>query len=309
MMSKERTTTALQEEILRLKKEKDVCVLAHSYQSHDILEIADFTGDSFQLSLKAREAENGTFLVCGVRFMAETVKLLSPDRRVLLAAPDAGCPMAEQMTREELLALKKKHPDHTVVTYINSTAELKTLTDVCVTSSSAVAIVKKLENDKIIFIPDCNLGAFVKESVPEKEFIMINGGCPVHSAATKEDVRRAKRLHPNALFLVHPECRREVVEEADFAGSTAAIMQFAEKSTATEFIIGTENSIVTHLQFRCPDKRFYPLSKAFICADMKATTLPDVYRCLLGEAGEEITLDDQTLRLARRCIDEMIRLG
>ena len=308
-MNKDIRMSDLQKEILRKKEEQDVCILAHSYQSHDILEIADFCGDSFQLSQQAAKMKNRTFLVCGVRFMAETVKLLSPKKRVILAAPDAGCPMAEQLTKEDVIALREKHPDHTVVSYINTTAAIKTVTDVCVTSASAVQIVRKIENDRIIFIPDCNLGAYVAEQIPEKSFVFVNGGCPVHTMMTKKDVCVAKEKHPNALFLVHPECRSEVVKEADFVGSTSAIMRFAEESDRKEFIIGTENSIAAHLQYRCPDKQFYLLSKNLICADMKATTLSDVYRCLCDQGGEDIVLDDETLRDARHCIDEMIRLG
>ncbi len=303
------STKDLQQKILRLKKEKDVCILAHSYQSHDILEIADVTGDSFQLSQKAAGMNKKSFLFCGVRFMAETAKILSPDRQVILVAPEAGCPMAEQLSKEELIALKKQYPDHTVVSYINTTAALKTVTDVCVTSSSAVEIVSKLNSDKIIFIPDCNLGAFVQEKLPQKKFVFIKGGCPVHSRMTAADVQDARTRHPKALLLVHPECPYSVVSQADYAGSTAGIMAFAKNSDADEFIIGTENSIVAHLQFECPDKKFYPLSKHLICADMKLTTLADVYLALLGQAGEPIELDADTIRDARRCIDEMIRLG
>ncbi len=302
-------TKDLQQEIIRLKKEQNVCILAHSYQSHDILEIADITGDSFQLSQKAAATENKRFLFCGVRFMAETAKILAPDREVILVSPEAGCPMAEQMTRDELIALKEQYPDHTVVSYINTTAALKTVTDVCITSSSAVEIVSKLDNDKIIFIPDCNLGAFVQEKLPQKTFVFIKGGCPVHSRMTAEDVKNARARHPDALLLVHPECPCEVTSQADYAGSTAGIMSYAKKSNAREFIIGTENSIVAHLQFECPDKCFYPLSKHLICADMKLTALTDVYNALLGRAGEEIVLDADTIRDARHCIDEMIRLG
>lgn len=303
------TTKELQERIIALKKETDTCILAHTYQAHEILEIADITGDSFQLSRLAAKTSSRRLLMCGVRFMAETAKLLAPDRQVVLASPDAGCPMAEQFTREDILALRQRYPDHAVVSYINTTAAIKTVSDVCVTSASALKIVRNLENDKILFIPDCNLGAYVAENVPEKQLTLVKGGCPLHAAVTKEEAETAKKKHPNALFLVHPECKKEVQEMADFVGSTSAIMEFAEKSAHGEFIIGTENSIVTHLQYLCPDKRFYPVSARLICSDMRLTTLPDVLACLEGKAGDEIILDDETLRLARRPIDEMIRLG
>lgn len=303
------TTKELQDRIIALKKETDTCILAHTYQSHEILEVADITGDSFALSRQATKTSNRRLLMCGVRFMAETAKLLAPDRTVLLSSPDAGCPMAEQFTREDILALREKYPDHAVVSYINTTAAIKTVSDVCVTSASALNIVKNLPQNKILFIPDCNLGAYVAEAVPEKEFVFVNGGCPVHAAVTEEEVIRAKKKHPNALFLVHPECKKEVQVLADFVGSTTAIMDFARASKEKEFIIGTENSIVTHLQYECPDKFFYPLSAGLICRDMRLTTLPDVLACLEGKGGEEITLDEKTLVDARRCIDEMIRLG
>lgn len=303
----------LQEEILRLKKEKDVCILAHSYQAHEIHEVADFVGDSYQLSVKAKEAPQKTVLMCGVKFMAETVKILSPEKTVLLSHPDAGCPMAEQLDAETVLQLKQQYPDCTVVAYINTTAELKTVCDVCVTSSSAVEIVKKLPNDKILFIPDINLGNYVKAQCLaagiEKQFIFVHGGCPTHAKMSAKDVEKAKAAHPDALFLVHPECRPEVVAQADFVGSTSAIQQYAKKSDAKEFIIGTENSIAEHLQYDCPEKQFYVLSKDLICPNMKLTTLPDVYNCLRGTFGEEITLDAEVITAARRCIDEMLRLG
>ena len=298
----------IQAEIRRLKREKAVCILAHAYQSHDIWEVADYVGDSFGLSQKAAESDADTVLMCGVRFMAETVKILSPQKRVILANGEAGCPMAEQISVDLLRSLKEKYPDHTVVSYINTTAQLKTLTDVCVTSSSAVKIVKNVQNDKILFIPDCNLGNWVQKQMPEKQFQFVPGGCPTHLLITPRNVEQARQKHPNALVLVHPECAEKVVELADYVGSTTQIMDFAKQSQATEFIIGTENSIVQHLQFDCPEKRFYALSKNCVCHNMKMTTLGDVYECVRGIGGEEITLDADTLRDARRSIDEMLRL-
>lgn len=303
------TVKEMQDKILQLKKEKDICILAHSYVAREIQEIADFTGDSFQLSVLAEKAPQKTVIMCGVRFMAETVKILSPEKTVYIASPIAGCPMAEQMDKELISQVKKQYPDYTVVAYINTTSDLKTVCDVCVTSSSAVKIVKKIENDKILFIPDCNLGAYVAEQVPEKEFKLLQGGCPIHARMSKKDVLRAKELHPNALFLVHPECRPEVVEEADYIGSTSGIMDFARKSDAKEFIIGTEISIAESLQYECPDKKFYPLSKELICPNMKTTTLVDLYNTMIGEGGEEIIMDEKTIKDAKKCIDMMIKLG
>ena len=299
----------MQSEIMRLKRERGVCVLAHAYQSHDIWEVADYVGDSFGLSQQAAQADAHTVLMCGVRFMAETVKILSPQKRVILANADAGCPMAEQVSFDVLSQLKQKYSDHTVVSYVNTTAKLKTISDVCVTSSAAVKIVKNIANDKILFIPDCNLGSWIQKQVPQKQFQFVPGGCPTHLLITPKNVEQVRQRHPEALLLVHPECSEKVVELADYVGSTTQIMDFAKRSDKTEFIIGTENSIVQHLQFDCPEKRFFALSKNCICHNMKATTLGDVYNCLNGTGGEEIELDAETLQLARRSIDEMLRLG
>ena len=300
---------ALQQEILRLKKEKDICILAHSYQGREICEIADFTGDSYQLSVQASKAPQKTVIMCGVRFMAETVKLLSPEKTVYLANGEAGCPMAEQMDRELIEDVKQYYPDYTVVAYINTTAELKTICDVCVTSSSAVKIVKKLPNQNILFIPDCNLGDYVAKQVPEKNLKLLQGGCPIHARVNLDDVKKARALHPDAELLVHPECVPKVVAQADFVGSTSAIMEHAAASERKEFIIGTEISIAEHLSYRCPDKRFYLLSKNLICPNMKLTTLMDVYHAVAGEGGDEILLDAETIEKARKCIDRMIELG
>ena len=300
------TTADLQKEIIRLKQEKDVCILAHAYQTQDILEVADFIGDSFALSQQAQKAEQKTLLMCGVRFMAETAKILSPEKKVLLSHPQAGCPMAEQLTVEELRELKQQYPACAVVAYINTTSALKTECDVCVTSASALKIVKQLPQKDILFIPDCNLGGWLAQQIPEKNFHFIQGGCPVHTRIKAADVIKAKAAHPDALLLVHPECLKEVTEQADYAGSTTGIMAFAKKSDAKEFIIGTENTIVQHLQFDCPNKKFYALSKTCVCDDMRLTTLVDVYNCLLGEAGEEITLSDEERLAAQKSIDVML---
>lgn len=303
------TTRELQDEIIRLKKEKDICILAHAYQNHDIWEVADYVGDSYGLSVQAAKAAQSTVLMCGVRFMAETVKILSPQKRVLLSNSNAGCPMAEQMDVELISGVKKMYPDYTVVAYINTTSELKTICDVCVTSSSAVQIVKNIENKNILFIPDCNLGKWVADQVPEKNIKLLQGGCPTHVRMSKRDVEKARKAHPDALLLVHPECLPEVSGLADYRGGTTGIMDYAKKSDAKEFIIGTENSIVQHLQFACPDKQFYPLSRDCVCHNMKLTTLGDVYQCVKGTGGEEIKLDEEVRIKAKRCIDTMLELG
>ena len=299
----------MQDEIMRIKKEKDICILAHAYQSHDIWEVADYVGDSFGLAQRAAEAPQKTMIMCGVRFMAETVKLLSPEKTVYLPEPDAGCPMADQIDYDLLAALREKNPGYTAVAYVNTTTEVKTLSDVCVTSSSAVKIVKNMPEKDILFIPDCNLGSWVKKQVPEKNIKLVSGGCPTHVRVTVKDVEKAKTAHPNALLLVHPECLKEVTELADYAGSTTGIMDYAAKSDAKEFIIGTENSIVSHLQLAHPEKRFYALSKDCVCHNMKMTTLGDVYNCVVNGEGESITLTEETMQKARKSIDAMLRLG
>lgn len=302
----------VQSDILKLKKENDVAILAHSYQAKEILEIADVVGDSFQLSLMAQKAEQKNILLCGVHFMAETAKMLSPDKKVLLANQLAGCPMAEQMEPELIEQVKKKEPDRTVVAYINTTAKLKAVCDVCVTSSTAVKIVNRLENDKILFIPDCNLGDYVQKQVPNKDIMILQGGCPIHAAVTLKDLNDAKAMHPNALVLVHPECIPAVVEKADYVGSTSGIMEFAKNSDHKEFIIGTEISIAESLQYECMDKEFYILSKKIVCPNMKLTTLVDVYKSVKGVndgTAFEIIMTDEEIAKSRKCIDEMIRLG
>lgn len=302
-------TKSLQDEILRLKKEQDICILAHAYQSQDIWEVADYVGDSFGLSLEAAKADQKTILMCGVRFMAETVKILSPQKRVLLSHPQAGCPMADQIDTEQLKRLKEQYPGYAVAAYINTSAELKTACDVCVTSSSAVDILRRLENPNILFVPDCNLGAWTARQIPERHFVFCQGGCPTHTQVSVRDVEQARRLHPDALLFVHPECLPEISAEADYVGSTTGIMQYAKESDHSEFIIGTENSIVQHLQFACPGKHFYALSKDCICSNMKLTTLMDVYHCIQGTGGEEIKLKPDVLEQARKCIDTMLECG
>jgi quinolinate synthase len=299
----------LQEEIMALKREKNICILAHSYQTREIVEIADYTGDSFGLSIQASKTPQQTVILCGVRFMAETVKILSPEKTVYLSHPQAGCPMAEQVDREIVSAARVKYPGYTTVCYINTTAEVKTVCDVCVTSSSAVKIIERIPNENILFLPDKNLGSFLSRQLPQKNIVLLPGGCPTHVRAGRRDVERVRAEHPGALLLAHPECLPEVAEQADYVGSTTGIIEYAKTSRGKEFIIGTELSILQHLEFECPDKRFYPLSKDMVCHNMKLTTLWDVYRCMTGEAGEEIRLEEETRQKAKRCIDQMILLG
>lgn len=247
--------------------------------------------------------------MCGVRFMAETVKILSPHKKAILANPIAGCPMADQMDKDLILQMKAAMPDYTVVAYINTTADLKTVCDVCVTSSSAVKIIRRIPNDKILFIPDCNLGDWAARQIPEKELKLVHGGCPTHLRISKTDIENARSKHSDAKILLHPECHPDIVKEADFVGSTTEIMEYAEKDFGNEYVIGTENSIVEHLQYKCPEKNFYSLSKDCICHNMQATTLMDVYRAVSGTGGEEIVISDELIAASRKCINEMLRLG
>ena len=303
------TIQEMQAQILQLKKVNDICILAHSYQRREIVEIADFVGDSYALAKKAQTVSNKTVIMCGVRFMAETVKILAPEKNVILANGGAGCPMAEQMDVELISQLKEANKGYAVVAYINTTAELKTICDVCVTSSSAVKIVSQMPEKDILFIPDINLGTYIKEQLPDKNIKLVHGGCPTHARVTVKEAKKAKETYPNAKFLVHPECVPEVAELADYIGSTSGIMEYAKTSDEKEFIIGTENSIIEHLQYECPDKRFYPLSKDLVCHNMKLTTLSDVLLSCDGEGGEVIDMDEDMRIRAKKCIDKMIAYG
>ncbi len=298
----------IQEKIIQLKKEKDIAILAHSYQSPDILEIADLKGDSFKLSADAQSLSQKTLLLCGVRFMAETVKTLSPEKTVILPVENATCPMAEMINPRDVAAYKREHPQCKVVAYVNTTTELKAVSDVCVTSSSAVQIVSRMDAEEILFIPDQNLGSFVRANCPEKTIITWDGCCPVHNQVTEQEVLEMKRRYPGYKLLVHPECKPEVVRHADYAGSTAGILSYA-RSSSENILIGTEKSIADTLALEFPDRQFVPLSKCLICQDMRITNLVDVYRAMQGLSGCEITIGEEIRTKAKHAIDEMIRLG
>lgn len=298
----------LQNTIINLKKQYDFAILAHSYQSPEILEIADLTGDSFVLSAKAAALPQKNVLLCGVRFMAETVKILAPEKRVVLPVPQATCPMAEQISPEQVLAFKAENPGVPVVAYINTTAALKAVCDVCVTSSSALKVVSALPGDRLLFLPDKNLGHYLQTQLPHKEIILWNGFCPVHNAVTEEECLAAKAMWPDAKFLMHPELPREVVQYADVVGSTAAILDAAKKADGP-VVIGTEKTIVDQLKLSHPHGTFHLLSKKLLCPDMRITTLADVLAALQGTGGEVIELEEDLRLSAKRPIDEMLRLG
>lgn len=298
---------SIQKQILALKKQKDILILAHSYQSPEILEIADAVGDSFALSKYATKYPQKTIILCGVRFMAETVKILSPEKTVILPVANATCPMAEQITPQEIIEFKKKNPIFKVVCYINTTAELKRVCDVCVTSSSALKIVSKIK-EPILFVPDKNLGSYIKSQIPGKDIILMSGCCPVHDAVDEDDIKTAKAMYPDYKIAVHPEVRPEIAKQADFVGSTSAIVDYAA-SVNDNILVGTEKSISDYLNMKFPKRRFPLLSKKLICPDMRLTTLMDVYRAVAGIGGEVIELDNETIAQARVPIDAMMKLA
>lgn len=295
------------EAIKKLKKEKNALILAHYYAPLEIWEVADAIGDSLELSRKAAQATEDLIVFCGVRFMAESAKILNPDKKVLLPVADAGCPMADMITAEALRALKAEHPEAGVICYVNSSAEVKAESDICCTSAGALKVAGSLPHKEIIFVPDKNLGSYVASHYPEKKFYLINGYCPIHNSCTAEDLKRAKELYPNALVAAHPECGEGTSLLADFVGSTTGILDFCRKSDAKEFIIGTEIEIVRALQKEFPQKKFYEAKEAFVCEDMKKNTLETLLNAL-QEEKEEILLDENTLRLARKALENMINL-
>lgn len=268
------------EEIRALKQRRNALILAHYYVDGQIQAVADYVGDSYFLSKKAAETDCDLIVFCGVRFMAESAKLLNPGKTVLLPDASADCPMAHMAGVREIEEMREIHPDLAVVCYINSTAEIKAHSDVCVTSSNAVKVVSALPNSTIYFIPDGNLARHVAGKVPEKRFLYGHGHCPVHQAVTAGDVRAAKVRHPQAQVLVHPECPKEVVDLSDYAGSTAGIIEYAGKSQAEEFIIGTEIGVMYELERRNPGKRFYPVKDGMICPDMKLNSLQNLLAAL-----------------------------
>lgn len=300
---------ALRDLIAKRKQETDTVVLAHTYQPPEIIELADITGDSFALAKAAAKLPNKRIIMCGVRFMAESVKILAPDKTVLLPAPDAGCGMARMIAPEEIITWKQQHPDAVVCAYINTTAATKAVCDVCVTSSSALKIVSKLQEDEILFLPDRNLGGWIAAQMPDKKITLWNGYCPVHDELTEEQVLQAKKDHPGALLAVHPECRKEVVRHADMAGSTAEIIDFALR-TDKSVIIGTERGVADTLTKKYPDREFYYLCpETLTCPDMKYISPELLLKTINGEAGEEIELDEELRLKAKKSIDRMLELG
>jgi quinolinate synthase len=298
------------DEIKSLRRLKNAVILAHVYTPLEVQEIADFVGDS--LGLAQRAALTGpthrVVVFCGVRFMAETAALLSPERKVLLADPSAGCPMADMVSAEEVRTLRAEHPGATVVCYVNSTAAVKAESDVCVTSANAVKVVRSLPCDEVIFVPDQNLGLHVQSRVPEKRFVLWPGHCPVHRTIRPMHVEAARSAHPEAVVLAHPECAPEVLALADFVGSTGQIRSFARQSKGTAFIIATENGLIDRLAADNPGKGFYPATELSICPNMKKISLRKV-RDVLAHEGNVVSVPLDLRERALAAVNRMLDLS
>ena len=272
-------TMTMKNEIKRMKEEKNAVILAHYYQEDDVQDVADYIGDSLHLSQVAAKTNADVIVFCGVHFMAETAKILSPEKVVLLPAEHAGCPMANMVTGAKLARYKEKNPDVKIVCYVNSTAEVKALSDVCVTSTNAERIIKHLRNEKLMYVPDKNLGTYVKDKLG-MEMEVWPGFCCIHNELTPAQVDEARKKHPEALVLIHPEAPLATLKKADFVGSTRQIAEYAGKSDKNEFIVGTEKGILYQMRKNNPDKLFHLLSENLSCYDMKMTSLEDVYNAL-----------------------------
>jgi quinolinate synthase len=294
------------EEITQLKQEQNAVILAHNYQIPEVQDIADHVGDSLELSRLASACPERVILFAGVRFMAETAKLLSPSKTVLLPEKDAGCPMAEMITPAQLLKMKEEHPGSPVVAYVNSTVEVKALTDICCTSSNAVKIVNSLPDRDIIFVPDRNLGSWVQRFT-DKKLHMNKGYCIVHDALTLKNVTDMKALHPGALVLAHPECTAEVLDEADAVESTSGMLRYVAGSDRKEFIIATESGMNHRLRLLYPDRIFYPMQPDMVCRNMKKTTLSSIVNSL-RQKKYEITLEPGLRNRAVRPVHRMLEL-
>ncbi len=296
----------MQDKILALKRKKDAVLLAHNYQVEEVQVIADYLGDSLELSRIASQVKNKIIVFAGVKFMAETAKILAPLKTVLLPRLDAGCPMADMIVVEELQQLKKEHPNAKVVTYVNSSVEIKAESDACCTSANAVQVVKNIASQEVIFVPDRNLGSYVQSMVPEKKLFLFEGYCYVHNRITKEEILEMRKLYPEARVIVHPEVRQEVIALADEVLSTSGMLHYVTKSTYTQFIVATEQGLIDRMKRENPTKELYPPYKPKICANMKRTSLQDVYKSLLEEKYV-IEIDPDIAQRAVKALDEMLK--
>lgn len=298
----------LVEQINKLKKEKNAIVLAHTYQNIEIDEVADFSGDSLYLSQQAAKTDANVIVFAGVYFMAETAKILSPDKMVLLPELNAGCAMADKINLEQLRAFKAKHSDMPVVCYVNSTAEVKSESDICCTSANAVNVVKSLNAKEVLFVPDQHLGSYVESQLEGVKVITYSGFCPIHHAITPEDIKEKKVLYPSARVMVHPECPKEVTQLANFVGSTTAIIKAVKASNEKEFIIVTEKGVVERLERDCPDKKFVLINEKAVCDTMKLIHLEDILKALQNNEYE-IKVDEQIAQKAVKAIDRMVNIN
>lgn len=296
--------------IRELRDAKKAVILAHVYTLPEVQDVADYTGDSLGLSRKAAEKDTDSRMIvfCGVSFMAETAAILSPQKKVLMPDPGAGCPMADMIRGEDVRALRREHPGAAVACYVNSTAEVKAESDVCVTSANAVKIVSRLPERKVIFVPDASLGAFVQARVPDKEMVLWPGYCPTHHRMLREHVEAARTAHPGALVLAHPENTADLLELADFIGSTGQMQEYAKKSGAREFLIATENGLVARLARDNPGKLFHAVSPLAVCPNMKRTTLPKILDALENETYP-VRVDPAVRQRALAAIDRMLALS
>lgn len=294
--------------IRQLKEEKDAVILAHYYVDGKVQEIADYVGDSYYLAELATKVPQSVIIFCGVSFMGESAKILNPGKRVIMADRYADCPMAHMVDLERIREVRREHPDAAVVCYVNSTAEIKSESDVCVTSSNAVKIVRKLPNKKIFFIPDNNLGRYVAKQLPEKQFIFHDGFCHVHKSIHREEVLKAKEVHPEALVLAHPECTEDVLELADFIGSTSQIIDYATNSDDKVFLICTEMGIFYELLMKNPDKKFYSVGHRQFCPNMKRIHLESVLTALQS-LEPEVELEEELRKKAERPLQKMLELA
>lgn len=296
------------EKIKKLKEEKDAIILAHYYTEPEVQKIADYVGDSYFLSEKARQVKEKVIVMCGVSFMGESVKLLNKDKIVLLPDMSADCPMAHMATVEKIKEIREKYEDLAVVCYVNSTAELKAHSDVCVTSANALKIAERLPNKNIFFIPDQHLARYISTKLPEKNFIFNEGWCPIHNELTKEELLKAKEKYPNAKVAIHPECPLETVELGDYVGSTSGIIKYVTESDAEEFIICTEDGVLYELQEKNPNKKFYLPKEKFQCVGMKKITLDKIINSL-ETLEPQVHLKDEIITEANKPLENMLEMA
>jgi len=295
----------LNDKIKRLKESMDAVILAHNYQISEVQLIADYLGDSLELSKIAAKTDNRVIVFAGVKFMAETAKILSPDKTVLLPRLDAGCPMADMITIDELRDLKEANPNAKVVTYVNSTAEIKAESDICCTSANAVSVVEKLDAEEVIFIPDKNLGAYVQSKLPKKKIILFEGYCYVHNRIKADEIFKTKVRFPNAKVIAHPEAPMEVINTADKVLSTSGMLKYASETDAKTFIVATEQGLLERMKRENPNKDFIPALKPKICSNMKRTSLIDIYNAL-NEKKYEISVEPDIAKKAVNALNKMI---